>query len=306
MPRAADQALIEAIRADKVDIVVELSGQTHGNKLSSLRMRGGPVQVTYCGYPNTTGVPAMDYRIVDSMTDPSPTADRLAVEKLVRLDPCFLCYTPPEDAPPLSEPPCSRNGFVTYGSFNSLKKVTPSTIALWCRLVRETPGGKSRLLIKSGTAFAESAKDNLHKLIQAQGLTPPQYDLRERQDAKADHLAAYGLIDIALDTYPYHGTTTTCEALWMGVPVVSLVGQVHASRVGLSLLTNVGLKELAAGSPEEYLKVAKALASDGARLASLRSGLRGQMRSSPLCDAAAFARRFEAALRGMWREFCKA
>ena len=185
MAGSTDARLIETIRADKIDILIELSGQTHGNRLAALRLRGAPVQVTYIGYPNTTGVPAMDYRIVDSLTDP-PGAEAMAVEKLIRLDPCFLCYTPREDAPPLSEPPSERNGHITYGSFNSLKKLTPSTIALWCRLVRETPGGRARLVIKSGTAFAESAKENLDKQLRAQGLREDQFDLLERMDAKTD------------------------------------------------------------------------------------------------------------------------
>jgi predicted O-linked N-acetylglucosamine transferase (SPINDLY family) len=299
-----DGQLIEQIRGDRVDILVELSGQTHGNKLGAVRLRGAPVQVTYCGYPNTTGVPAVDYRIVDSLTDPSPGADRLAVEKLIRLDPCFLCYTPREDAPPIAEPPSRKNGSITFGSFNSLKKVTPSTLALWCRLVREVPG--SRLVIKSGTAFARSAREHLTREILSHGLAQTRFDLLERNEAKFEHLATYEQVDIGLDTFPYHGTTTTCEAMWQGVPVVSLVGDVHAARVGLSLLSAVGLAELAARTPDEYLEIAMALAADPARLASIRSTLRPRMQASVLCNAPAFARRFEGALRHAWRTFCAA
>jgi protein O-GlcNAc transferase len=299
-----DGQLIEQIRGDRVDILVELSGQTHGNKLGAVRLRGAPVQVTYCGYPNTTGVPAIDYRIVDALTDPAPAADRLAVEKLIRLDPCFLCYTPREDAPPIAEPPSRKNGSITFGSFNSLKKVTPSTLALWCRLVRDVPG--SRLVIKSGTAFARSAREYLTREILSHGLAQTRFDLLERNEAKFEHLATYEQVDIGLDTFPYHGTTTTCEAMWQGVPVVSLVGDVHAARVGLSLLSAVGLAELAARTPDEYLEIAMALAADPARRASIRSTLRPRMQASVLCNAPAFARRFEGALRHAWRAFCAA
>ncbi len=305
MPKTSDQQLIEQIRADKIDILIELSGQTHGNRLMSLRLRGAPVQITYIGYPNTTGVPSFDYRIVDSITDPPPphAADKMAVEKLIRLDPCFLCYTPRDDAPPLSDPPSRKNGHITFGSFNSLKKLTPATIALWCRLVREVPN--SRLIIKSGTVFAERAREHLAKQFEAQGIDESRIDVLDRLDSKTDHLALYNDLDISLDTYPYHGTTTTCESLWQGVPVVSLIGNLHASRVGLSLLTCVGLQDLAVNSVEDFLRTAKSLAADPARLAFLRASLRKTMQASPLCNAPAFAKRFEAALRTAWRAFCK-
>lgn len=301
--RPSDQQLIDQLRADHVDILIEFSGQTHGNRLAALRLRGAPVQATYIGYPNTTGLPTIDYRFVDSLTDP-PGAESFATERLIRLDPCFLCYSPRDDAPPPSQPPHLSRGHITFGSFNSLKKLTPDTIALWCRLIREVPG--SRLVIKSGAAFAESAKATLRNRIASLGVESSRFDLLEKVESKAGHLDTYGLLDIALDTYPYHGTTTTCEALWQGVPVVSLVGRTHASRVGLSLLSTVGLADLAASTPEQFLAAAKALAADHNRLSTIRSSLRDTMRRSLLCDAPTFARRFESALRGMWRDYCKA
>jgi predicted O-linked N-acetylglucosamine transferase (SPINDLY family) len=289
---------------DQVDIVLELSGHTHGNKLSALRLRGAPVQATYLGYPNTTGVPAMDYRIVDSLTDPPPPhgAEKWATEKLIRLDPCFLCYTPREDAPLPGPPPVERNGYVTFGSFNSIKKLTEKTLGLWCRLMEAVPD--SRLVIKSSGLSSAAAQEHISGVLREGGLDEDRFELLDKMESKADHLAAYEMMDVALDTYPYHGTTTTCEALWQGVPVVSLVGDVHAARVGLSLLSAIGHPEWAVKSEEEYIAVAAGLGRDSAKLARIRGGLRQEMARSPLCDAAAMGKRMEAALRGAWRAWC--
>jgi predicted O-linked N-acetylglucosamine transferase (SPINDLY family) len=301
VPRASDQQLVQQIRSDGVDILIELSGQTQGNKLSALRMRAAPVQVSYIGYPNTTGVPNIDDRVVDSLTDPG-AADAFATETLLRLDPCFLCYTPSPAAPSPSPPPFVSAGHVTFGSFNSIKKLTPSTIELWCRLLREVE--HSRLIIKSGGLSSQHAQDHLRGLIRSHDIDDGRFELHDRIDSKAEHLAAYSQLDLALDTFPYHGTTTTCEALWQGVPVVSLVGDRHASRVGLSLLSAVGLADLATSTPDDFVRVAAALARDPSRLAELRRTLRPNMQRSPLCDAAAFVTRFEALLRRMWRDHC--
>lgn len=300
--RMNDGQLIGQVRADGVDILIELSGQTQRNRLLAVRLRGAPVQATYIGYPNTTGIPSIDYRFVDSLTDPDG-AEARAVEKLVRLDPCFLCYWPREDAPEPGPAPMLRNGHVTFGSFNSIKKLTPSTISLWCGLLKEVPD--SRLIIKSAGFNSEGACAHFGKLFDETGIAEDRVELRDRVDSKLDHLGAYDELDIALDTSPYNGTTTTCEAMWMGVPVVTLIGRMHAGRVGLSLLSAVGLPELAAQTPEQYIEVAAGLARDRARLAELRREMRGRMAASPLCDGKSFAARFEGALRGIWREFCR-
>lgn len=300
--RMNDQQLVAQVRSDNVDILIELSGQTQRNRLAAVRLRGAPIQATYIGYPNTTGVPTIDYRIVDSLTDP-PGAEAQAVEKLVRLDPCFLCYWPREDAPIPGPAPVLRNGHITFGTFNSIKKLAPSVIALWCRLLREVPD--SRLIIKSAGFNSEAACRHFDAIFDAEGIAQDRVELRDRIDDKLDHLAAYDEIDIGLDTFPYNGTTTTCEALWMGVPVVSLVGQLHAGRVGLSLLSAIGHPELAAPTPDAYIQTAAALARDHARVAELHRTLRDTVRGSALCDAKAYARRFESTLRDLWRTFCK-
>lgn len=301
LPRANDQQLLDAIRADQVDILIELSGLTQGNRMPALRLRGAPVQVTYCGYPNTTGIQTIDYRVIDSLTDPAG-ADAMAVEKLVRLDPCFLCFSPPESAPPPEPPPSERAGFITFGSFNSIKKLTPQVLALWARLLHAVP--RARLVIKSDGLNGTQARASIMTTLKKEGIPEVRFDLWEKLDGKNDHLAAYSAMDIALDTFPYNGTTTTCEALWMGVPVISLLGNLHAARVGLSLLNAIGHKDLAANTPDECIRIATELAGDARRLHDLRTTLRQRMTGSPLCDRVAFASRFGGALRQMWTSYC--
>ncbi len=313
LSRANDQQLVDASRADEIDILIELSGQTFGNRLAALRLRGAPIQVTYCGYPNTTGVPTIDYRIVDSITDPvnGVGAEAMATEQLVRIDPCFLCYSPPEErafhdawlGPAASKPAPPQRDFITFGSFNSIKKVTPGLLKLWARLLHEVP--RARLILKSQGLESARARRPILDVLKNEGIPEVRVDLWAKIDDKGNHLDAYSAMDIALDTFPYHGTTTTCEALWMGVPVVSLVGQLHASRVGLSLLTAVGLPELAARDADAFIRTAAALANDPSRLATLRSSLRQRMASSALCDRAAFTRRFGDCLRSIWRSHCR-
>jgi predicted O-linked N-acetylglucosamine transferase (SPINDLY family) len=298
---ANDQQLIQALRADRLDILLELSGLTQGNRMAALRLRGAPVQATAIGYPNTTGVPTFDYRIVDSLTDPPGAADAQAVEKLVRIDPCFLCYTPPESAPEV-EPSAGRAaGVVSFGSFNSLKKVTPRVVETWAKILHAVPG--SRLVLKSA-GLGGRAADVVSGMLKQNGIPEVRFELLDRVNAKRGHLALYNQIDIALDTFPYNGTTTTCEALWMGVPVVALEGSLHAGRVGRSLLSAMGMRDLVASTTDEYVSVAARLASDTARLDTLRQTLRMRMLASPLCDAPRYARRLEGAFRQMWRAYC--
>lgn len=308
LSRANDQQLVDAIRADQVDILVELSGQTFGNRLAALRLRAAPVQVTYCGYPNTTGLRTIDYRIVDSITDPigGPGAEAMAVERLIRLDPCFLCYSPPEersfhDAWTSTQAPAARD-FITFGSFNSIKKVTPGLLRLWAKILHEVP--RARLVLKSQGLETPRARTPILDVLKREGVPEVRVDLWTKIDDKGAHLDAYNAIDIALDTFPYNGTTTTCEALFMGVPVVTLTGQVHAARVGASLLSALGTPELIAEDPDRYVQLAAALAADPARLARYRDTLRATLLASPLCDRAAFTGRFGEALRSMWRTWC--
>jgi protein O-GlcNAc transferase len=300
--------LVSKLHSDRLDMIIELSGHTLGNRLLALHARPAPVQVTYLGYPNTTGLRAIDYRIVDSTTDP-PGAEAFATEKLVRLDPCFLCYQAPADAPAVVpapsvlQPGAGGSGRpVTFGSFNAVLKINDPLLAVWAGLLARVPG--SRLVLKS-KQFEDTRLVALFRdRVAAAGIEPGRVDILPPTPSIAEHLGAYAHVDVALDTCPYNGTTTTCEALWMGVPVVTLEGDRHASRVGASLLSAAGLTEFIAKSADEYVAIAAGLAADSGCRAALRGELRARLAGSALCDARAFADRFQGALRRVWRSWC--
>lgn len=300
----SDDALAERIRTDGVDILVDLAGHTAKNRLGVFARKPAPVQVTWLGYPNTTGLKALDYRLVDAVTDPLGEADARASETLVRLDDGFLCYGGFEDAPEPVPPPCLATGAVTFGSFNNPTKISQATVRAWAKLLIRRP--EARLLLKA-TPFADDATRTLFRARFAEcGVEAERVELAARVPDAAEHFAVYHRVDIALDPFPYNGTTTTCEALWMGVPVVALRGDRHAGRVGASLLGRVGLADLIADSVDDYVEIALALAGDPRHLEALRSSLRPRMKASPLCDGPAFARKIEAAFRVMWRRWCEA
>lgn len=283
------------IRADAIHVLIDLCGHSGSPRMDVFRRRPAPVQATYLGYPNTTGLSQMDFRIVDSVTDP-PGAEGLTAERLVRLDPCFLCYAPPAGAPDPSPPP--EGDSFTFGSFNSLAKLSDETVDLWAGVLLDVPG--SRLVLKSIPLDDPIVRADVAERFKARGVGAERLSMSGWRRELTDHLGAYAAIDVALDPFPYHGTTTTCEALWMGVPVVSLAGEAHASRVGATLLGAVGLSELVAGDPAGYRAITARLAADRARLAAWRATLRGRVAASALCDAPAFCRGFERALLSMW------
>jgi predicted O-linked N-acetylglucosamine transferase (SPINDLY family) len=288
----------QAIRADAPDLLVDLAGHTGFNRLELFARRLAPVQISYLGYPNTTGLAAMDYRLTDAIADPPGETDRFHTERLVRFAPTAWAYLPPADAPAPLPGPAERGEPVTFGSFNALSKASASTLRLWRDVLAATPG--SRLLIKSSGMDAARWKSRVAEA----GIALDRVELRSTTPGIPDHLACYAQVDVALDTFPYNGATTTCEALWMGVPVVTLAGDRHAARVGASLLTAAGHPEWIASSPEDYARIAANLAADRSRLASLRSGLRQDLRRSPLLDYPAQAERLGAALRSCWADWC--
>jgi predicted O-linked N-acetylglucosamine transferase (SPINDLY family) len=296
-----DAAAAAMIRADEIDILVDLSGHTGGNRLTLFAMKPAPVQVSWLGYPNTTGLAAIDYRITDARADPPGEADRLHSETLVRLPRTFLCYRPSPDSPPVKGLPAIASGHVTFGSFNNLSKVTPQVLALWARILAELPD--ARLLLKSKPLSDAALRERVLSRFAELGVDPGRVTLSGVLAAASDHLDLYNQIDIGLDPFPYNGTTTTCEALWMGVPVLTLAGDRHAGRVGDSLLGAVGLEELVAPDQQAYVDKAVALAGDLERLAALRAGLRPRMQQSPLCDETGYTRELEAAYRAMWERY---
>jgi len=309
MDNISDHALAEKIYADKVDLLIELSGHTHAHSLAAMHRRPAPVQLTYLGYPNTTGLTTIDYRLIDSHTDPIGTESN-TTENLLRLDPSFLCYKPPTNlAPtPKSEIPNPKSGIssspLTFGSFNTPQKLNLSVIHTWSQILAHAPN--ARLLLKGGHPDDHGLRAGVLARFKSAGADPARIDFLPRTKTTAEHLALYARIDIALDPFPYNGTTTTCEALLMGVPVITLAGDQHPGRVGVSILTNVGHPELIAATEPDYIARATALANDPARRSQLRASLPGKLLASPLCDAPAFARRMESALRSCWSTWCAA
>lgn len=292
-----DIGLCNLIAADGIDILVDLNGHTSGNRLSVFARRAAPVQVSFIGYPDTTGLAEMDYRLSDAIADP-PGAENSCTESLLRLPGCFLCYQPPEHAPAVAPAPCAANGFLTYGSFNNLAKVNPAVVALWAKLLRQIPA--SRLVLKNPSLTDESSRERYRAMFSAAGVSPDRIDLIGFIADDAGHLNAYSRIDVALDTFPYNGTTTTCEALWMGVPVVSLRGDRHSARVGASLLTAAGFPDWIAATPEHYMDIARDFADDLEGLSELRSQLRRRMQESCLCANNEYVKNVENAYAEMY------
>jgi predicted O-linked N-acetylglucosamine transferase (SPINDLY family) len=289
-------ALADLIRRDRIDVLIDLAGLTGGTCVAVMASRPAPVQVTYLGYPDTTGVPGVDYRLTDALADP-PGAEAFASETLLRLPGCLLCLEPPAGAPPVTTRP--EQGPVVFGSFNNPTKISDATLALWRGVLDAAPG--SRLAIKGKGLAEPRCRAAFERRLAQAGLPADRTRLLGYASTQAAHLAAYGEVDIALDTFPYAGTTTTCEALWMGVPVVTLAGRTHASRMGASLLTAAGRPGWVAATPPEYARLAARLAGDRHALAETRASLREQTARSPLCNASRFVRRFEEALRDAWR-----
>jgi predicted O-linked N-acetylglucosamine transferase (SPINDLY family) len=294
---SSDDEAARLIRQDRIDILIDLAGHTGGGRPLLFARKPAPIQVNWLGHPNTTGLAQMDYRITDTYADPEGEADRHHTEKLVRLATGFFCYAPPPDAPDTGEPPVLASGQVTFGCFNNLAKVTPQMIELWARILRELP--QARLVMVTHALGEESARRAIHGNFAGEGIAADRVKLFG-PESHGGLLGRYREVDVTLDTFPYHGHTTTCEALWMGVPVVTLAGRTHLSRVGVSILRRIGLSELIAATPEEYVRKAVTLARDPERLRELRAGMRQRMRGSPLLDAAAFARALESAYRAMW------
>lgn len=293
-----DDKLLQLIIADGIDVLVDLNGHTTGNRLPVFARRAAPVQVSFIGYPDTTGITQMDYRFADSISDP-PGTEAWCIEKLVRLPGCFLCYEPPVVAPAVTPPPFEKNGFVTFGSFNNLAKINSAVISVWARLLRAAP--ESRLFIKNPSLTEEITRDRYRALFAAEGIPHERLDLFGYVAGDAAHLAVYERVDVALDTFPYNGTTTTCEALWMGVPVVTLRGNRHSARVGASILGAAGFPQGIAESVDEYVRIATRLGESRAALKSVRSELRRQVAISPVCAANNYARSVEAAYEEMFR-----
>jgi len=298
-----DAQLIDRIRADGIDILVDTVVYSHPDKLLTIARKPAPILINYLGYPSTSGLSAFDYRLVDGVTDPAGF-EKLSSEALLRMDRCFMGYTPPHhmiDVVPRDPPGPGRPP--VFGSFNTLIKIQPRVIVAWSVLLKSIPG--SRLIIKSKPLEHADVRARYAALFAAQGLGPDRVELRAHTPTREDHLRQYGEIDAALDPWPYNGMTTTFEALWMGVPVIAWEGDQSHSRVSASILRHTGLPECVAGSLDDYARVAREIVTDGARLSRWRRELRGMMRAT-VADGAAHTRAVEMVYRDAWRRWCDA
>ena len=291
-----DVTVVDMIQRDQIDILVELSGHTTDNRLLVMARKPAPIQVNYLGSPDTTGMKAIDYRFTDIQANP-PESKKFNTEELVYLPNGFICYRPSEHAPAVVSPPALKNNYITFGSFNSRSEIHPHIIDLWAEILRIN--SNSRLLLKFGVSADSELSKYYFDQFEQKGISSKRVGICGWKTID-EHLGLYGQVDIALDTYPCNGFTTTCEALWMGVPVITLVGECHASRIGLSILNTIGLDFLAAFKPDEYVAKASALAANYQDLTILRSSMRQRMKESPLRDTKGFARKVEAAYRKMW------
>ena len=283
--RLDDDALADRIRADRIDLLFDLSGHTEGNRLLAFARRPAPIQITWIGYPGTTGMTAMDYLIADRFHIPIHLEAHYR-EQILRMPDSCVCFDPPVEAPAVGPLPAHVQGHVTFGSFNNLAKLTPEVIATWAEILRRLPDARLSLVTR-GLGGART-RNRIHEAFVAAGVDPHRVELRGKL-LRSELLAAYNAIDVALDPFPYSGGMTTCEALWMGVPVVTCPGETFASRHSLAHLSNVGSTETIATDRREYIELAVRLAQDLPHLAGLRAGLREQVLRSPLCDGARFA-----------------
>jgi predicted O-linked N-acetylglucosamine transferase (SPINDLY family) len=281
------------IRADQIDVLVDLSLHSGVNRLLAFARRAAPVQVSYLGYAFTPGLSTIDYRLTDAVLDPADDTS-VGPERLWRVPGIFCCYQPPDDAPAIGPAPVQVNGHITLGSFNKLAKITDAMLHLWARLLNEMPS--ARLLIQAQGADQQSFGSRIEAVFKR------DYERVSRRGLQpmGDYLSSVSSVDIALDTFPFSGHTTTCHAMWMGVPTITLAGNLALARVGRSLNLAVDLADLSTSTPERYVEVATQLSGDPVRLMQLRGTLRERMRRSVLMDAIKFTRHVENAYRQMW------
>lgn len=293
-----DEQLADMIRADRIDILVDLSLHMARNRLLTFARKPAPVQLTFAGYPGTTGLSTMGYRLTDPYLDPPGLDDRYYAEKSLRLPDTFWCYAPLGDEPAVSTLPAVANGYVTFGCLSNFCKVNEAVLKLWARVLVGVDQARLVILAPEGTH-----RQRTLDLLSEHGVVPQRVSLAAHRP-RQEYLRLYHDIDLGLDTFPYNGHTTSLDALWMGVPVITLVGKTVVGRAGLSQLTNLGLPEFVASTPEQFLAMAVEHAAHITRLAKLRATLRQRMQNSPLTDAPRFARSVEAAYRAMWQRWC--
>jgi len=296
----SDAQLAAQIRHDQIDILFDLAGHARRNRLLAFARRPAPVQVTWIDSVGTTGLAAMDYVLADRHTIPVD-AEAYYAERVLRMADGYVCFEPPAEAPPVGPLPAAEQGYVTFGSFSNPAKLNPQVIELWCRILRQVPG--ARLVLKYGGIENAVSRNEFGRQFAQHGVTPDRVEMLGHSSYR-EYLGEYRRIDIALDPFPHAGGLTTCDALWMGVPVVTWPGETFASRQSLSHLATVGLSGTVAQTADDYVRRAVEWANNLARLADTRCRLRAQMAASPLCDAPRFARQLMELLREVWRRWC--
>jgi predicted O-linked N-acetylglucosamine transferase (SPINDLY family) len=297
----SDDIAADTIENDEVDILIDMAGHTADNRLLVFARKPAPIQVTWLGFPATTGMKAMDYRITDSYAEPHGMTESLNTETLWRIPEIFCCYGAHESNPNvINYPPFESNGYITFGCFNNFAKVTDPVLATWAKIMANVP--ESHLLLEIAGLEGPKFQNEVENRLQKHGLPLDRIILEPRK--RCNQFVLYNKIDIALDPFPCVGGTTSMDTLWMGVPLVTLAGRHFVSRMGVSILTNAGLPELIAQNVDEYVKLAVDLANDRERLCALRHNLRDKVGASPLMDQKRFTRNMEAAYREMWRRWC--
>ena len=298
----SDEAVAKLIRDDQIDILIDLAGHTEDNRLKVFSKRVAPVQVSYLGYPNTTGLSEMDYLVSDRFLDPDDESEKYYTEKLLYLPNSFFCYKAPSICPDIVSAPVIQNDYVTFGSYNKLTKISDEVIALWSQVLQAVPN--SRLIFQCLSLNDPPTRERYEKLFLANHISLERIDFIS-SSSFSDYLAGHANVDIVLDTFPWNGHTVSCHALWMGVPVVTLALDKRSSRMGLSILKTLGLDSCIAFNKEQYVNCARQLAEDRPQLETIRKNLRVRMRSSALCNGKQFTQDFETQLRSIWQTWCE-
>ena len=297
-----DERLTQRIMADDIDILFDLAGHTGHNRMPVFARKPARVSITWVGYEGTTGLSTIDFLIADRHMIPEGSEIHFR-ERILRMPDGYLCYEPPTDAPDISQPPLMKNGYPTFGSFNNLAKITPQVVQVWSEILRRSTN--SRLVMKYRGLGDLNVSQRYRDAFAANGVDPNRLILQP-QSSYADYLASYRELDIILDPFPFSGSTTTCEALWMGVPVITCPFETFASRHSLSHLNNIGVTQTIARDLDDYVNLAVSLSGDLPQLESLRSGMRDRMIASPLCDGKRFAANLTSLLRHTWNQYCSA
>jgi len=295
----SNETICQAIQKDHIHILVDLTGYTKNNHIEIFAMKPAPIQVSYLGYPGTTGLSQIDYRITDQWADP-PELESFYSEKLVRMPHCFLCYDPEYQSPDVADLPAKENGWISFGSFNRMPKLNDKILEIWAQILMHIHN--SRLFLKTKAFNEPLIRKKIYNFFEKRGIEKKRLIVLDHLPSRYDHLSLYNQMDIALDTFPYHGTTTTCQALWMGVPVITLEGQPHVSRASVSILHAIGLQECIAKTPDEYIDKAIQLSGDIPFLSQLRHQLRDLIRSSPLHQSQKFVIELEGIYHRMWNK----